>query len=87
MWLGMRWPSLPNQKLDRAVSTSPLPGIGSSQDDVERGQAVGLDHQQLVLAHGVDVAHLAAVQEGQALEVSIRSSSLFRGRSSYTVSA
>ena len=38
------------------------------KDHVERGEAIGLDHEELVLAHGVEVAHLAAVQELQALE-------------------
>jgi len=35
------------------------------QDDVERGQAIGRDNQEMVVAYRVDVADLAALHERQ----------------------
>src|SRR6185437_1007008 len=38
------------------------------QDHVERRDAVGGDDEQLVLAHGVHVAHFAATQQRQGFD-------------------
>jgi hypothetical protein len=45
-----------------------LAGNRIGQDHVEGRQAVGGDDQQLVVAHRVDVAHLAASKQRQALD-------------------
>jgi hypothetical protein len=60
------WPSFSNQKLATAVQHFALARNRVRQDDVEGGQAVGGDDQQLVGVDGVDVADLALVEEGQA---------------------
>jgi hypothetical protein len=43
-----------------------LAGNRIGQDHVEGREAIGGDDQQLVLADGIDVAHLAAPQQRQA---------------------
>src|SRR5262249_5118535 len=42
------------------------------QDHVERRESVGLDHEQPVGTHRVEIAHLAAVEEFQALEAGFK---------------
>jgi hypothetical protein len=53
-----------NQKFDIALSTRPCPGSARSSPR-RRPTAVGGDHQQLVVADRVVVAHLAAVDQRQ----------------------
>ncbi len=48
-----------------------LAGDGCGHDHVEGRQAVGGDDQQVIVADGVDVAHLAAVQQGQGFDVGL----------------
>jgi hypothetical protein len=42
------------------------------QNNIEGRQAVGLHHQQFVVADGVEIAHLAAMQEGQAFQAGFK---------------
>ena len=42
-----------------------LAGNGRGQDHVEGGQAIGLDDQQALVVHRVDVAHFAAMEQLQ----------------------
>ena len=63
--------SLPNQKFDTRGQHLALARNRVGQDHVERGQAVGLHDQQMLRVHRVDVAHLAAVQQRQALDAGL----------------
>jgi hypothetical protein len=45
-----------------------LAGNRVGQDDVEGREAIAGDDQQLVVADGVNVAHLAAAEQRQALD-------------------
>ena len=45
---------------------SAFAGNRRRQNHVECGQAIGLDYQQLVIAHRVQIAHLAAMKEREA---------------------
>src|SRR5262249_50072181 len=51
------------------VQHPPLVRDRVGEHDVERGKAVARDDQHLVLADGVDIAHLAVAQARQALEL------------------
>ena len=63
MWFGSQVAELPEPEIRQGGQHLALAGDRVVEHDVERRQPIGLHHQQLVLAHGVDVAHLAAVQE------------------------
>ena len=57
-----------NQNADIAVSTAPLPGIGVGRMWSKAEIAIGR-HDEQVVADGVEVADLAAVEELDSLEV------------------
>src|SRR5688572_31745189 len=42
---------------------------GRRQDDVEGRQAIRLHDEQPVFTHGIEIAHLAAMEELEALEI------------------
>ena len=63
-------PVRPNQNADSWLSTRPLSGMPEPEHVIERRDAIGGDQDQRV-AGGVDVADLAAADQGQAVELRI----------------
>ncbi len=57
--------SCANQKLDIWHSISPLPGIGSGSTTSKADRRSDRDHQQPVAGQFIDIADLAAMQQGQ----------------------
>ena len=70
-WLGMMCLSFSNQKLETEVRTCPLPGmgVGSTTSKADRRSVVTIS--KLFTIHFVDVAHLAAIEQFEALDVSL----------------